>query len=98
MSKIFFSFSSITKQSGAAISSKFIPPKLLAKFFIEFTISSVFFESISRSIASMSANLLNKTALPSITGLEAIAPRFPRPRIAEPLLITATRLPFDVYS
>ena len=33
----------------------------------------------------MSANLLNKTALPSITGFEAIAPRFPNPKIADPL-------------
>ena len=44
----------------------------------------------------MSANLLNKTAFPSITGLDAKAPRFPRPRIAEPLLITATKFPFVV--
>ena len=45
---------------------------------------------------SISANLLNNTALPSITGLEARAPKFPIPKIAEPLLITATRLPFVV--
>ena len=41
---------------------------------------------------------MNKTALPSITGFEAMAPRFPNPSIAEPLLITATRFPFVVYS
>jgi len=51
---------------------------------------------ISISMESMSANLLNNTALPSITGLEAKAPRFPIPNIAEPLLITATRFPLLV--
>ena len=40
--------------------------------------------------------LLNKTDLPSITGFEAKAPKFPIPKIAEPLLITATRFPLVV--
>ena len=44
----------------------------------------------------MSANLLNKTDLPSITGFDASAPRFPNPKIAVPLLITATKLPLLV--
>ena len=57
ISKISFSFSSMTKQSGAAISSKLIPPKLFEKFLIEFIISLVSFESISKSIESISANL-----------------------------------------
>ena len=86
----------ILKQFGEAISSKFIPPKLAEKFFILLIISSGSLDSISKSIASMSANLLNKTALPSITGFAAKAPRFPRPNIADPLLITATKLPFVV--
>ena len=38
----------MTKQSGAAISSKLIPPKLGAKFFIELIISSASLESISK--------------------------------------------------
>ena len=88
----------MTKQSGEAISSRLIPPKLFEKFLIEFIISLVSFESISKSIESISANLLNKTAFPSITGLEATAPKLPRPRIADPLLITATKLPLVVYS
>ena len=96
ISKISFSFSSIIKQSGAAISSRFIPPKLGAKFFILFIISSGFDESISRSMESMSANRLNKTAFPSMTGFEAKAPKFPIPKIADPLLITATRFPLLV--
>jgi hypothetical protein len=89
-------FSSITKQSGAAISSKFIPPKLFPKIDIQLIISSAFAESISRSIESMSANRLNKIALPSITGFEARAPKLPNPSIAEPLLITATKFPLVV--
>ena len=96
MSNISLSFSSIIKQSGAAISSRFIPPKLGAKFFILFIISFGSDESISRSMESISANLLNKTALPSITGLEAKAPKLPIPSIADPLLITATKFPLLV--
>ena len=63
---------------------------------IEFIISLVSVASISISIESMSANLLKSTALPSITGFEAMAPKFPKPKIAEPLLITATKLPLVV--
>ena len=53
-------------------------------------------QSISKSIESISANLLNSTAFPSITGLEANAPKLPNPKIAEPLLITATKFPLLV--
>ena len=48
------------------------------------------------SMESTSAKRLNSTALPSITGLEARAPRSPMPRMAVPLEITATRLPLEV--
>ena len=40
--------------------------------------------------------LLNKTDLPSITGLEARDPRFPKPNMADPLLMTATKFPLLV--
>ena len=50
----------------------------------------------SRSMESMSAKRLNSTALPSITGLAASAPRLPRPRMAVPLVMTATKLPLAV--
>ena len=59
-------------------------------------ISSASFESTSISIESMSANLLNSTDLPSMTGFEASAPRSPSPKIAVPLLITATKFPLLV--
>ena len=54
---------------------------------------SRFFSLISMSNTSMPANFLNKTALPSITGLEARGPMSPKPSTAVPLVITATRLP-----
>ena len=44
----------------------------------------------------MSANLLNNTDLPSITGFEAKDPKLPKPNIADPLLITATKFPLLV--
>ena len=69
------------KQSGAAMSSKLIPPKVFPIFLIVLIISSVFELSISMSIESISANLLNKTALPSITGLEASAAKIAKPQI-----------------
>ncbi len=46
----------------------------------------------------MPANFLNRTALPSITGLEAKGPILPSPSTAVPLVMTATRLPRAVYS
>ncbi len=45
----------------------------------------------------MSANILNSTPLPSITGFEASGPISPNPNTAVPLLITPTRLPLAVY-
>ena len=91
-----FNFCSIIKQSGAAISSRFIPPKVPPIFFIVSIIDSGLLLLISMSIESMSANLLNKTDLPSITGLDAKAPKLPKPKIADPLLITATKFPLLV--
>ena len=43
------------------------------------------------SNTSMPANFLNRTALPSITGLPASGPMAPRPSTAVPLVSTATR-------
>ena len=54
--------------------------------------------STSMSKQSMSANFLNRTALPSITGLEANAPMLPNPSTAVPFVTTATRLPLLVYT
>ena len=45
---------------------------------------------------SISANFLNNTAFPSITGFEANAPILPKPKTAVPLDMTATIFPFEV--
>ena len=84
------------KHSGALISSRFIPPNDGPKYLTELMNSSASSVSISKSIESMSQNLLNKTDLPSITGLDAWAPKFPSPKIAVPFDITASIFPLLV--
>ncbi len=88
---------SISKASGDLMSSRFIPPKVGA---IAFTASINFSGSLastSMSKTSIPAKILNNSAFPSITGLEASGPISPRPRTAVPLEITATRFPLLVY-
>ena len=80
------------------MSSKLIPPKVGAIAFITSINLSGSFSLTSISNTLTSANILNKRPLPSITGFEASAPMSPRPKTAVPLEITATRLPFPVYS
>ncbi len=66
----------------------------------DFTISTNLSGSVSLisiSNTSMSAKILNKTAFPSMTGLLASAPIFPKPNTAVPLVITPTKFPFAVY-
>ena len=46
----------------------------------------------------MPANFLNRTPLPSITGLAASGPMAPKPSTAVPLVTTATRLARAVSS
>ena len=88
---------SISKASGALISSRLIPPKVGAIFLTVSINSSIFSVSTSISNTSISANILNSNPLPSITGLEASGPILPSPKTAVPLEITATRLPLVVY-
>ena len=93
----FLSSCSIKKHSGAFISSKLIPPNVGSN---AATISTNFCGSvsfISISNTSMSAKILNRTALPSITGLLASGPILPRPKTAVPFVITPTKFPFAVY-
>ena len=75
------------------MSSKLMPPNVGSREAMVSTNLSKFFSLISMSNTSMPANFLNKTALPSITGLEAKGPMSPKPSTAVPLVITATRLP-----
>ena len=88
---------SISKHSGALISSRFIPPKVWE---IIFTVSmnlSTSFVSSSMSNTSMSANILNNNPFPSMTGLPDKAPISPSPSTAVPFEITATKLLLAVY-
>ena len=89
--------SSISKQRGAEMSSRLIPPKAGAISLTVRMISSV--SVVSRQIgkASTPANSLNRQHLPSITGIAARGPMSPRPRTAVPSETTATVLRLIVY-
>ena len=74
-----------------------MPPNVGSSAAMMSTRRSTFFSLISMSNTSMPANFLNRTPLPSITGLAASGPMSPRPSTAVPLVTTATRLPRAVY-
>ena len=97
MSSAAFSRSSISKQRGAEMSSRLMPPKPGAIARTMATISSG--SCVSRQIgkASTPANSLNSIALPSITGIAARGPMSPRPSTAVPSVTTATVLRLIVY-
>ena len=88
---------SISKHSGALMSSRLMPPKVGAMAFTASTKRSGSFSFTSMSNTSMPPYILNSRPLPSITGLPLNAPMSPSPSTAVPLLITATRLPLSVY-
>ena len=96
ISSSFFSLSSISKQRGAEISSKLIPPKVGAIAFTAATISSGSWVERQMGNALTSPNSLKRTHLPSITGIAASGPILPRPRTAEPSDTTATVLALRV--
>ena len=93
-----FNLFSISKHSGALISSRFIPPKVGEIAFTAWTNLSGSFFFFFMSKTSIPANILKRRPFPSMTGLPANAPISPSPNTAVPFDITATRLPFDVYS
>ena len=98
MSSSAFSRSSISKQRGAEMSSRLIPPKVgrdqLAPCS---TISSGSLVSRQIGNASTPANSLKSIALPSITGIAARGPMSPSPSTAVPSETTATVLRLIVY-
>jgi hypothetical protein len=73
------SSSSIRKHSGALMSSRLMPPKVGSNNWQVRMISRGSSVASSMSNTSISAKRLNSTPLPSITGLPASAPMFPRP-------------------
>ncbi len=92
MSSISRSRASISKQRGAAMSSRLMPPYTGAIACTISTIASVSCVSRQTGHASTSANRLNSAALPSITGSAAAGPMLPKPSTAEPSVTTATVL------
>ena len=90
MSQRSFSFFSISKQRGAAMSSKFTPPKEPASMATVLTISSTSLLRMHKGIASTSPKALNRTHLPSMTGIPASGPISPSPKTAVPSVTTAT--------
>ncbi len=75
-----------------------MPPKTGAILRTVSTISSTSVQSKQIGKALTLANFLNSMALPSITGNEAKAPMFPRPKTAVPFVTTAIVLFFIVRS
>ena len=96
MSSASFSRASISKQRGAAMSSRLMPPKAGAMRMTVSTISSVSWVSRQMGNASTPPKALNRAALPSITGMAASGPILPRPRTALPSETTATVFAFNV--
>ena len=96
MSSDSFSRRSISKQRGAEMSSRLMPPNVGAIASTMRTISST--SVVSRQIgnASTPPSSLNSIALPSITGIAAFGPMFPSPSTAVPSETTATVLPLIV--
>ena len=81
---------SISKQRGAEMSSRLIPPKPGA---IALTVRTISWTSVvarQTGNASMPPNSLNSIALPSITGIAASGPMLPSPSTAVPSDTTAT--------
>jgi hypothetical protein len=89
---------SISKQRGAEMSSRLMPPKEGASRATVSTISSTSRQSSATGTASTPPNSLKRIALPSITGSEAAGPMSPRPSTALPSVTTATTWERQVYS
>ncbi len=80
------------------MSSRFIPPNEPARRVMVFTISSTSLLLMQRGKASTPPKVLNRTHLPSMTGIPASGPISPSPSTAVPSVTTATRLCLLVYS
>ena len=92
MSRRSLSRDSISKQRGAEMSSRLIPPKLGASRTTVSMISSTSVVSRQMGTPSTPPNSLKSTALPSITGIAAAGPMSPRPSTAVPSVTIATVL------
>ena len=81
---------SISKHSGAAISSSWMAPKLWPMLATVETMTSGSLESMRIGMPLTPARLEKSSALPSITGIPARGPMSPRPSTAVPLVTMAT--------
>ena len=90
MSRLARRRSSTSKQTGAAMSSRLMPPKTGAMRSTVSTISSAPLTLRHTGNASTPANSLKSRALPSITGSAASGPMLPRPSTAVPSVTMAT--------
>ena len=90
------SLCSISKQRGAEMSSRLMPPKDGAMRTTVSTISSTSVHASAIGTESIPANCLNSSDLPSMTGREASGPMSPKPSTAVPSVTTATTLFFQV--
>ena len=90
MSQHSFSRRSISKQRGAEISSKLMPPKEPASRRTVLTISSTSLLRTHRGTASTPPKALKRTHFPSMTGIPASGPMSPKPSTAVPSVTTAT--------
>ena len=89
---------STSKQRGAEMSSRLMPPNAGAMRMTVSTISSTSWVSRQIGTALTLPKLLNRAHLPSMTGIAASGPMLPRPSTALPSLTTAIVLAFWVYS
>ena len=89
MSVFSFSLRSISKQRGAEMSSRLMPPKEPEISATALTNSSTSLDFTHSGKASTSPKDLNSTHLPSMTGMPASGPMSPRPSTAVPSVMTA---------
>lgn len=89
---------SISKHSGALISSKLIAEKIGQIFLIRSLTFSGFFSVIHKGTRSTPPSYLNKQDFPSITGNPSNAPMSPNPNTAVPLVMIADKFLLHVMS
>src|SRR5512140_1345747 len=90
--------SSISKHSGALISSSLIAPNVGEMEATVRMISSVSFDWMRMGMPLIPTSASKRAAFPSITGMPATAPMSPRPRMAVPFVTIATEFGMTVYS
>lgn len=89
---------SISKHSGALISSRLIAEKIGEIFLTKSITSAGFFLVMHNGTKSTPPSYLNKQDFPSMTGNPATEPISPNPRTAVPLEMIAARFLLHVIS